>query len=99
MAKKRRRKNGPVTKAHRAFLNQHRHKYDMMLKAQKGHCALCPRKPTPLRKLDLDHHHANMIVRGLLCVPCNRALRDWMTVEWAKNLVKYLPNNWNDVDV
>jgi hypothetical protein len=51
---------------------------------------LCNRRPTAKRRLDMDHHHKSMRLRGLLCVPCNRSVRDWMTTEWALNLAEYL---------
>ena len=85
---KRRRRRYP--KKHKDFLDSHRHRYDELLKAQGGRCALCPRRPTGYRKLDMDHNHQTMELRGLLCVPCNRAVRDWMTVEWALKLAEYL---------
>lgn len=78
-ATKRRRK---YPKKHRDFLNLHRHRYEELLAAQGGHCALCPRKPSAKRRLDMDHHHGKMKLRGLLCHICNRALKDWMTREW-----------------
>lgn len=87
--KRRQRRQHPK---HTKLLRENRHLYDEMLAAQGGHCALCPRRPKPTRRLDMDHNHQTMKIRGLLCVPCNRAVRDWMTVEWAKNLAKYLKN-------
>ena len=87
MAKRRRRRQNPI---HTKLLRDNRHLYEEMLKAQGGHCALCPRTPKPERRLDMDHNHQTMKIRGLLCVPCNRAVRDWMTPEWAANLRKYL---------
>lgn len=89
MAEKRRRRRYP--KKHKVFLDGHRHRYEEILKAQGGKCALCSRRPTAARRLDMDHdHRPPMRLRGLLCVPCNRAVRDWMTPEWALNLAEYL---------
>lgn len=57
-------------------------KYDEMLKAQGGVCALCKKPPNKIR-LAVDHDHAccpqqkkscGKCVRGLLCFTCNR----WM---------------------
>ena len=45
--------------------------YDAMLAAQGGVCAICERTPTT-RRLHVDHDHANLLVRGLLCDACNR---------------------------
>jgi Recombination endonuclease VII len=39
--------------------------------AQGGACALC-RKPA--KKLNIDHHHGDGVVRGLLCNTCNLGL-------------------------
>ena len=47
--------------------------YDRMLKAQKGGCAICGRKPKS-RALDVDHCHRSGRVRGLLCHKDNRGL-------------------------
>jgi hypothetical protein len=86
---KRRRRRYP--KKHKDFLNLHRHKYEEILKSQKGMCFLCERRPTVKRRLDMDHDHREpMMLRGLLCYPCNKAVKDWMTVEWAMKLAKYL---------
>lgn len=96
MEKKKRRKKRPTKgQLHRKFLNEHRHKYEDILAAQGGHCALCPRKPTLTRRLDLDHHHGDMRVRGLLCVICNRALREFMDREWLLKAADYVENDWN----
>ena len=87
MATRRRRR---YPKKHKAYLDTVRHKYEEILKAQNGMCFLCERRPTVKRRLDMDHNHQTMQLRGLLCYPCNRAVADWMTVEWALKLAKYL---------
>lgn len=92
--KKRRRRSYP--KKHKDFLNIHRHKYEAILKLQGGKCALCPRRPSLNRRLDLDHHHGDMRIRGLLCWRCNRALKEWMDEEWFINGAKFVKNNYND---
>lgn len=43
----------------------------------------------------MDHNHQTMKIRGLLCVRCNRSVRDFMTPEWAKKLAKYLTQEYN----
>ena len=48
--------------------------YDRMLKTQAGGCAICGRKPSKTRRLDVDHSHKTGIVRGILCHKCNRGL-------------------------
>lgn len=87
MAKARRRR---YPKKHKDFLKQHRHKYEDLLKAQNGRCALCLRTPTLERRLDMDHHHGEMRLRGLLCSVCNRGLKDWMTKEWLLKASEYV---------
>ena len=56
-----------------------RGQYAVMLKAQKGRCAICRRKETAMaygrvRRLAIDHNHKTGAVRGLLCAACNRGL-------------------------
>lgn len=46
--------------------------YKALLEAQGGVCAICGRKPR--YKMDVDHSHANNLVRGLLCKLCNRRI-------------------------
>ncbi len=59
--------------------------YQELLAQQGGACAGCKRKPVTSRRLDIDHKHQKldkkrepferaMMVRGLLCHRCNRAL-------------------------
>ncbi len=52
--------------------------YNALLKRQKGHCALCARKPAQTRygHLVVDHDHKTEKVRGLLCWLHNKALSD-----------------------
>ncbi len=49
--------------------------YEMILKQQKGRCAICRKKPARWR-LDVDHDHHTDKVRGLLCRACNTKI-DW----------------------
>lgn len=48
--------------------------YDALLKAQKGRCYICHRRPGKRRSLAVDHNHRTGEVRGLLCTKCNRYL-------------------------
>lgn len=90
----RRRKMG---KKHLALLKTARPLYAKNLNKQGGHCALCPRIPSPKRRLDIDHDHKSMVVRGLLCHRCNRALPSWITSEWLRAAADYLDNPpWED---
>lgn len=63
--------------------------YFALLKAQGGHCAICPSTPKT-RRLHVDHDHATGAVRGLLCHRCNRALPTWVTPEWLVAAARYL---------
>ncbi len=75
---------------HRKLLERARPYYDIILEAQDGHCALCERRPSATRKLDLDHDHKGMFIRGLLCHRCNRSLPHWVTSEWLRRAADYL---------
>ena len=48
--------------------------YNRMLKTQGGRCAICGRKPSKTRRLDVDHSHKSGRIRGLLCHRDNRGL-------------------------
>jgi len=49
--------------------------YDALFKEQQGCCAICEAPQTGLNKnLAVDHCHSTMVIRGLLCDNCNRAL-------------------------
>ena len=52
-------------------------------------CFACGRKPGK-RRLAIDHDHALMSVRGLLCWRCNRLLEDSVTPELLRGLADYL---------
>lgn len=51
-------------------------RYDEMLTAQKGGCAVCGCHLNSSRytKLAVDHDHTTGKVRGLLCTNCNTAI-------------------------
>lgn len=74
---------------HRRFVRSVRDRYDELLERQGGVCAICGRPPAT-RRLDIDHDHATMELRGLLCHRCNRALLPWVTVEWLERAAEYL---------
>lgn len=48
--------------------------YAMMFLHQEGRCFICRRATGATRKLSVDHRHADNLVRGLLCRPCNDML-------------------------
>src|SRR5665213_2377334 len=54
-------------------------RYDAMLAAQGGFCAICKRPETSIyrgtiKRLAIDHDHQTGRVRGLLCARCNLRL-------------------------
>ena len=52
-------------------------KYDAILAAQNGGCAICGSKiakTTRNGRFCIDHDHKTGEVRGLLCAPCNRGI-------------------------
>jgi hypothetical protein len=89
VATRRRRRRKPAPE-HLALLKANRHRYDAILELQGGGCAICEKRPSPKRRLDMDHDHHGMFIRGLLCHRCNRALPAWMTAEWLRAAAAYL---------
>jgi len=69
--------------------------FELMLARQGGGCAICQGPPLGRwNRFAVDHDHATGVVRGLLCVRCNRAIglfRDDEAV--LKRAVAYL-NEW-----
>jgi hypothetical protein len=64
--------------------------YERLYDAQGGVCAICGR-PSPDRRLDIDHDHGGVLaVRGLLCRGCNMRLRKDMRPEWMRKAADYL---------
>lgn len=64
-------------------------RYQEMLLAQDGRCAVCRKKWH--RKLYVDHCHETNRVRGLLCGPCNTAIGQLGdTVEGLERALAYL---------
>lgn len=67
--------------------------YERLLAAQGGHCALCPATPKT-RRLHVDHEHRTGLVRGLLCMKCNRWLPTWVTAGWLIRASRYLTSRY-----
>jgi hypothetical protein len=68
-------------------------KYETMLEAQGGTCAICrdPKRTGSFGFLDVDHCHATGKVRGLLCVRCNQAIGSLGdTIEGLERAIAYL---------
>lgn len=63
---------------HAALLRAARKRYPELVQMQGSErCAICFRLRNPAgRRLDIDHCHRLMTLRGLLCHICNRWLRD-----------------------
>lgn len=74
---------------HRALLYKNRHLYEDLLELQEGGCAICGRPPGE-RRLDMDHDHRSMTIRGLLCTTCNRRLTGRVTIGWLISAADYL---------
>lgn len=65
--------------------------YDRLYAAQGGMCPICQRATGKTRRLSVDHDHATLAVRGLLCRPCNSMLghgRD--EVAFFERVIAYL---------
>ena len=98
MARRRR----PKADAVHAALLRKCHKdgtYERLLEAQGGVCPLCERNPEEIalaskhkrvQRLDIDHHHGSMNIRGLLCRGDNLKLRRGITSEWCYRAGDYL---------
>jgi recombination endonuclease VII len=66
-----------------------RDRYDELLELQRGRCAICGAEPGT-RRLNIDHDHRTMELRGLLCHSCNRRLWPGVTIAWLANAMTYL---------
>jgi hypothetical protein len=79
--------------------------YNLLLKKQKGLCAICKKQETvvsnktngTIDSLRVDHCHSTNINRGLLCSKCNLAIglfkENLITI---KNSIQYL-KKWNKI--
>lgn len=64
--------------------------YEECVRVFGEQCGICGAGPRT-RRLHRDHEHKGSgVVRGLLCFPCNVALRTYMTVEWLLAAAAYL---------
>lgn len=86
-------KERPLKKSkHARLLEAARPHYDRLLADQGGRCAICLAAPSSERRLDIDHDHRAMTVRGLLCHRCNRRLDSTVTASWLRAAAEYLDN-------
>lgn len=76
---------------HRRFIYSVREMYDAVVDFQGGGCAICGAR-AKTRRLNLDHDHSTMTLRGALCHRCNRGLPTWATAEWLRAAAAYLEN-------
>ena len=86
---------------HKSLKLQHKYginlaQYNLILKSQKGVCAICgqPEANHILGGLSVDHDHKTFKIRGLLCKKCNLLLgyaKD--KVEILKSAIAYLERN------
>jgi hypothetical protein len=54
-------------------------------------CGICGKTSNGIRAFHRDHDHRNGgRPRGLLCFPCNSALRAYMTADWLRKAADYL---------
>jgi hypothetical protein len=88
----------PTKADHKELLDAARPFYAQLLLAQGGKCPLCDRPEPPNKKLDLDHDHKLMHIRGLLCWRCNKFLHPWMTPEWLRRAATYVEEGAANVD-
>ena len=76
---------------HRAIVARYRKRYDELLALQRGVCALCGNPPKEGgRRLNIDHDHKTLELRGLLCHVCNRMLGERGSPEWHRRAAQYL---------
>jgi len=66
--------------------------YDMLLKKQKGRCAICRTKdPVKGNFFSVDHSHRTKRLRGLLCINCNAGLGQFKdSVRFLRAAILYL---------
>ncbi len=67
--------------------------YERMVEERSSKCDICA---TYYEPLEVDHDHATLLVRGLLCPMCNKALgllRD--DVRIMRNAIKYIDTHNN----
>lgn len=82
-------KHRPTRKqpAHRAVLKLVT--YEQCIEVFGDKCMICGGEAKNI-KLSRDHDHKTGALRGLLCFPCNSALKNYMTLDWMYKAVAYL---------
>lgn len=66
--------------------------YEQYVQLNGGeHCGICgAERKEGGKRLHRDHDHRRGTPRGILCFPCNSALRPYMTLEWLRAAVAYM---------
>ncbi len=65
--------------------------YDDLSEKQGNLCAICRKQPVGKKFFDIDHRHSDLVVRGLLCNPCNVGLGSFSDdVELLQRAAEYL---------
>jgi hypothetical protein len=68
---------GPLAQRPKKLFERYRlevSRYEEMLIAQNGLCAICEMPPDNNRHLQVDHCHYTGKIRGLLCMKCNKGI-------------------------
>ena len=76
----------------KANFNLTQKEYDRLLDAQDGKCAYCGLECRTGRKLAVDHCHQTGVIRGLLCMRCNKYKIGNLTIEETRHILEYLEN-------
>jgi hypothetical protein len=76
-------------------------RYNEILEEQGGVCFICKGKETSVySKLAVDHCHATMKIRGLLCSHCNKGLGNFRDkIELLEAAINYLKRDVNLGDI
>lgn len=53
-------------------------------------CGICGDPPKVGKRLYRDHDHRRAVPRGVLCFPCNSALRPYMDADWLRRALAYV---------
>jgi hypothetical protein len=68
-----------------------REEYEALLIQQDGRCAICRRKPSPGKRLGVDHCHKKLKIRKLLCTNCNAGLGNFKdSLKLLRLAIEYL---------
>lgn len=64
---------------------------EYFFKKQNGCCAICKKSQSMFKKrLNLDHNHKTLQIRGLLCYYCNKYRVGRNTYETSSQVTNYL---------